>query len=139
MNLFADIRITREEGDPPFVLGMVAFVRWALRWPKAAEVLIVAVESAYKGGKHDLQGSDDAMRDGHAEAYADLVATPGAGDGVSFLGMLNNVSLRLDKAGELAAVAKDGEVPVFHLRSSRSAESAGARRAHHPREGRRRS
>jgi hypothetical protein len=138
LNLFADIRITREEGDPPFVLGMIAFVRWAIRRPSAAEALLVAVESAYKEGKHDLHGSDDAMREGYTEAYADLVATPGAGDGVSFLGMLNNVSLRLDKAGELAAVAKDGAVPVFHLRSSRSAESAGARRARHPREGRRR-
>jgi len=139
LNLFADVRITQEEGDPPFVLGMIAFVRWSIRWPKAAEALLVAVESAYKDGKHDLHGSDDAMREGHAEAYADLVATPGAGDGVSFLGMLNNVSLRLDKAGELAEVVKDGSVPVFHLRSSRSADSAGARRAHPPREGRRRS
>jgi len=133
MSAFADIRVTLEDGDDAPVLGMIAFVRWALRHPAAAAALLYAVEDAYKAGSRDLSGFDDAMRLGHALAYEDLLAAPGAGDGVAFLGTLNAVSLRLDEARKAPAAANGRSAPVVHPRHRRDPKRAGGGRRHEPR------
>lgn len=116
MTVFADMRVTLEDGESVPVLGMIAFLRWVLRHPAAATALFDAVDGAYKAGSRDLTGFDAAMRNGHSEAYVDLVAAEGAGDGVSFLGMLQNVSLRLDEARKAVPAVVAGRVPVVHMR-----------------------
>jgi hypothetical protein len=135
MSVFADIRITLEDGDDAPVLGLIAFVRWATRHPAAAEALLGAVEGAYKACSRDLAGFDDALRQGHAAAYEDLVAAPGAGDGVAFLGTLHAISLRLDEVRK-APATKVRLAPVVHARHRRDPKRTTGGRRHEPRMGR---